>query len=333
MFRGIEGFGLKHRLQTELLLSLSEDLPIVAVALDSEARIAAAVRELGAGAHPGMITLERLRILGKDDSDLGVPAQETVKLTVNVGRQERVQGRAAHLVALDCLRGHGLAGATVLLGLDGHAHGVRRRGRMTARNGQVPLTIVSVGEAAGAGGALRELAPLLQRPSMTIERVRVCRRDGEALAPPQSLQPQDAAGRGYWQKLILYTDEQARCGGEPLHGALIRRLRREGAAGATAIRGIHGFHGEGALHGERFWTLARHSPVLVEMLDTPANMARWFPIVEEMTAETGLVTSELVPALRSTGPEVVHGGLELASAIPPERPTLGAGDPERKRSE
>jgi hypothetical protein len=33
------------------------------------------------------------------------------------------------------------------------------------------------------------------------------------------------------------------------------------------------------------------------LLDTPANMRRWFAIVDEMTAETGLVTSEVVPAL------------------------------------
>jgi hypothetical protein len=48
------------------------------------------------------------------------------------------------------------------------------------------------------------------------------------------------------------------------------------------------------------------------LLDTPANMRRWFEIVDEMTGETGLVTSEIVPALRATGPGIEHGGLELA---------------------
>jgi hypothetical protein len=31
-------------------------------------------------------------------------------------------------------------------------------------------------------------------------------------------------------------------------------------------------------------------------VDTPEATARWFEIVDELTAETGLVTSELVPA-------------------------------------
>ena len=53
-------------------------------------------------------------------------------------------------------------------------------------------------------------------------------------------------------------------------------------------------------------------PVLTVLLDTPANMARWFEIVDEMTSETGLVTSEIVPALRAAGPGIEHGGLDLA---------------------
>ena len=39
MLRGAEGFGLKHHLRTDRLLTLSEDLPLVAVAVDTRARI------------------------------------------------------------------------------------------------------------------------------------------------------------------------------------------------------------------------------------------------------------------------------------------------------
>ncbi|MBA2464478.1 MAG: hypothetical protein H0V42_05820 [Nocardioidaceae bacterium] len=33
--------------------------------------------------------------------------------------------------------------------------------------------------------------------------------------------------------------------------------------------------------------------------DTPANMRRWYEIVDELTTRTGLVTSEIVPARRA----------------------------------
>jgi PII-like signaling protein len=52
--------------------------------------------------------------------------------------------------------------------------------------------------------------------------------------------------------------------------------------------------------------------VVTVVIDTPERIRRWFAIVDELTAETGLVTSEQVPALRATGPEIARGGLRLA---------------------
>ena len=39
VLRGVAGFGVKHHLRTDRLLTLSEDLPIVSVAVDARARI------------------------------------------------------------------------------------------------------------------------------------------------------------------------------------------------------------------------------------------------------------------------------------------------------
>ena len=38
LLRGIEGFGVTHLLRTQRLLTLSEDLPLVSVAIDQEGR-------------------------------------------------------------------------------------------------------------------------------------------------------------------------------------------------------------------------------------------------------------------------------------------------------
>jgi PII-like signaling protein len=316
LLRGIEGFGIKHRLQTERLLTLSEDLPLLAIALDTPARIEAVLEQVRALSPHGAITLERARLLSDPDGavELGADAeQDAFKLTVYVGRREQAGGRAAYLAVVDCLRRHGVAGASVLLGLDGTARGVRRRGRFFAGNAHVPLMIQSVGEGASIASALEELQGMLSEPAMTLERVRVCKRDGQLLAEPLRPPAVDAAGLAYWQKLVVYASEQTRHEHEPLHSALIRRLRREGAAGATALRGQWGYHGEHRPHGERFWSIRRHVPVLTLLLDTPENMLRWFEIVDEMTGETGLVTSEIVPALRAAGPGIEHGGLALAA--------------------
>jgi PII-like signaling protein len=126
LVRGVEGFGIKHRLHTERLLTLSEDLPLLAVALDAPEAIEAAVAELQALGLHGLLTLERVRMPSRG-ADPAAESGAGTMLTVVLGRRRRIEGRPAHLAAVDCLRRHGLDGATTLLGLDGTLAGERRR--------------------------------------------------------------------------------------------------------------------------------------------------------------------------------------------------------------
>ena len=112
---------------------------------------------------------------------------------------------------------------------------------------------------------------------------------------------------------MIYASEQARHGRSPLHLALVRRLRETDASGATCLRGIWGFHGEHPPHGDRLLQLRRHVPMLTIIVDTPDRIAQSFEIVDELTDEAGLVTSEMVPAMASLAEgEPVRGGLRLA---------------------
>jgi PII-like signaling protein len=312
--RGVEGFGAKHHLHTDRLLTLSEDLPLVAVAVDTRPRIEAALADVEALRFGGLVTLERARMLTGAIEAVALPAQlhEATKLTVYVGRQERVGQAPAYEAVVELLRRHGVAGATVLLGVDGTVDGVRRRAQFFGRNARVPLMIVAVGDGDAIAAALPQLGATLQRPLMTLERVRVCKRDGVKLADPPRLPEADATGIGVWQKLMVYAGEQSRHAGHPLHGQIVRSLREAGAAGATSLRGIWGYHGEHEPHGDSLWQLRRRVPVLTLVVDTPARARAWFGILDRLTDETGLVTSEVVPAFRATGPALDRGGLTLA---------------------
>jgi hypothetical protein len=54
-------------------------------------------------------------------------------------------------------------------------------------------------------------------------------------------------------------------------------------------------------------------PTLTVVVDTPANIRRWADLLDRVTPERGLITSEIVPAFRATGPEITSGGLLLAN--------------------
>ena len=111
--------------------------------------------------------------------------------------------------------------------------------------------------------ALAELGQQLDEPLATLERVRVCKRDGRDVAPPRQLPETDPSGLGVWQKLMVYAGEQARHGRHPLYIELIHRLRLEGASGATAVRGVWGYSGDHAPHGDRLLAVRRRVPVVL----------------------------------------------------------------------
>jgi PII-like signaling protein len=314
LLRGMEGFGLKHHLRTDSSLTLSEDLPAVAVAVDTRERIDAVLEEASEICSSGLLTLERARMyvdtLGAAADSVAVDA--AAKLTVYLGRQERAYRMPAFAAVCQLLHRRGIAGASALLGVDGTVRGRRERATFFGRNADVPMMVIAVGAAEQMTAVLPELGGLLRRPLITLERAQVCKRDGQLLEVPHVLPGTDEHGLALWQKLMIYTSESQLYHRQPIHRVLTRRLRSAGAAGATSLRGVWGFHGAHAPHGDRTWQLGRHVPVVTVVIDTPDRVAEWFEIVDGVTEQHGLVTSEMVPAVHTSAGPQRRGGLRLA---------------------
>jgi PII-like signaling protein len=313
LMRGVEGFGIKHHLRTDRLLSLSEDLPLVAVAVDRRDRVEAVAAELDDLRFDGLVTLERARLLDGVD-ELG-ELHAAAKLTLYVGRRRRIAGGSSHETALDILRGAGVDGGTVLLGVDGTLEGVRRRARFFGRNLDVPAMVISVGSSEAIARSLPRLQSALDQPVATLERVQILKRDGRSLGSLLAVPSKDEAGLGLWVKLMLYSSEQTHVDGDPVHVEAVRRLRQGGAAGCTALRGVFGYDGRHAPHGDTFWSIRRRVPTLTVVVDTPERSRRWFDVLDRLTPDRGLLTSEVVPAFRASGPDISRGGLRLAARL------------------
>jgi len=315
VLRGIGGFGTGRNLRTDESLSLSEDPPVVIVAVDTRKKIEALIDPVLAVKQRGLVTLERARLLRDNIVPWEFPddLREAVKLTIYVGRKERVYGVPAYVAVCDLLHRRQIAGATVLLGVDGVAHGERQRAHFFSRNADVPMMIMAVGSGERIGQVLPELGALLRQPMFTIERVRVCKRDGELLERPHALPGVDEHGLPLWQKLMIYTSEAARHDGVPIHRAIVQQLRRlKTPDGATVLRGMWGFHGDHQPHGDRLLSLTRRVPVVTIVVDTPTNIAESFDVVDELTRNEGLVTCEMVPALVSDDGDAGQGPPRMA---------------------
>lgn len=309
MLRGIASFGPRHVVRTDQSLTLSEDPPVAVAAVDTAPTIAALVGDVVDMTPRGLLTLERARLVDDELPAVG----DQVKLTLYIGRRHRIEGVPAYYAVCDVLHRHGFAGASVFLGVDGTVHGQRRRARFFSNNVDVPIMLIAVGSAVQAQQAVPELQAMLDQPLMTMERVQVCKRDGQLIAYPPSLPALDGHGRVLHQKLMIHTSEATHHDGVPIHRALVRKLwEAQIVGGATVLRGIWGFHGDHRPHGDKLIQYGRQVPVTTVVVDTPDVIAACFHIIDEVTANHGLVTSEMVPALMMLDGGQRRGTTDLA---------------------
>jgi PII-like signaling protein len=265
VLRGVEGFGAHHRLRTDRLLTLSEDLPLVAVAVDTRDRIDAALADIEAlRPFSGLVTREPAQLVRTPEEARAALAAldgERLQLTVYVGRRERPRDVVGLLAA------RGIAGATALLGVDGTRHGERRRARFFARNAEVPVMVIAVGDADRIATVLPDLMDMLPAPLLTLERV----------APPGT--------RGTLTKVMAYSSDRA------AHQRLVAALRRDGAPGATTISGFWGYRDDTPPHGDRILQIVRHVPLVTIVVSEPDAAARYRTLARETLGPGALVTA------------------------------------------
>ena len=253
--------------------------------------------------------------VGEDASAAEFPegAGSAGRLTVYCGRGERSRGSAAYRAVVDLLRRQGARGATVLLGVDGIHNGQRWRAGLLSRNVNVPVATIAVGPTHVLRRVLQALPDVLARPVANLERIAVVKHDGDLLEPLPLISDSGEGEPPVWMALRIYTRQSARADGGAVYTTLTRRLREAGAAGITTLRGEWGFSSDERPFGDRFGTLASHVPTYSVFVDRPSKIAEIWPIVDEITAQHGVVTAALVPAYRERAGTIEHGRLTVRS--------------------
>jgi PII-like signaling protein len=314
LLRGTRRFGSGPGLRTGQSLTWPGDLPLLAVAVDARPRIESVLEQTLAMTAPGLVTLEHTCLVDSDVTLSGLrpgSQEEEAKLTVYLGRHEQAYQMPAYEAVCALLYRRCLDGATVLLGVDGTARGLRQRARSLSRRAEVPMMVVAVGPWDQIMTVVPEVCGLVRHPLLTLEPVRICKRGGLVQAvpdrPPDEAEPSAAEHHmARWQKLTVFTSQAARHEGQPLHRTLARRLLSAGISGVTTLRGVWGFRGEHAPHGDSALRRGRHVPAVTIVIDTPDRIPAAFTIIDELTADRGLVTSEII-GMAGGGPVSQNG--------------------------
>ena len=102
-------------------------------------------------------------------------------------------------------------------------------------------------------------------------------------------------GKAY--RITVYISEDDQYRGRPLYVALLEMLRREGASGATAKRGLAGFGAHSRMRTTSLADLSASLPICVEWVDNYEEIERILPVVRTMV-DDGMITREEIEVVQ-----------------------------------
>ena len=91
--------------------------------------------------------------------------------------------------------------------------------------------------------------------------------------------------------LRVFIGEADKWNGKPLYEEIVLLARKNGMAGATAIRGFMGFGCKSHMHTSKLLELSTDLPIIIEIVDSEERINQFIPLLDDMVKE-GLVTLE-----------------------------------------
>jgi uncharacterized protein len=97
--------------------------------------------------------------------------------------------------------------------------------------------------------------------------------------------------------LRIFCGEDDKFEQQPLYEAIVLKAREMHLGGATVLRGPMGYGHSSRLHTAKIMRLSFDLPVVIEIVDTEANINRFLPELDRMMS-SGLITLEKVQVLQ-----------------------------------
>ncbi len=91
--------------------------------------------------------------------------------------------------------------------------------------------------------------------------------------------------------LRIFVGEADKFNGKPLYEEIVLLAKKDGLAGATAIKGFMGFGCKSHMHTSNILRLSEDLPVVIEIVDSEEKINQFIPKLDVMVKE-GLITLE-----------------------------------------
>lgn len=91
--------------------------------------------------------------------------------------------------------------------------------------------------------------------------------------------------------LRIFINENAQYNGRNLLEVIVEEAKKDGLSGATAFRGIMGYHAGSKIQTSTILRLSENMPVVIEIVDLEEKIQSFLPFLKEVIQD-GLVTTE-----------------------------------------
>jgi PII-like signaling protein len=103
--------------------------------------------------------------------------------------------------------------------------------------------------------------------------------------------------QGTAKMLRIHFGEDDKWQDRPLYEAIVQKCRELDIAGATVYRGIEGYGASTLIHRSHAFRFSSDSPIMVQVIDTEAQIQKLLPALDSMVSE-GLIAMSDVEVIK-----------------------------------
>ena len=212
------------------------------------------------------------------------------KLTIYVSEGDTRHGKPTFIVLVELAKKHGIAGATVTRGIMGYSgDGQIHTAHLVEAGGHLPLKVEIVDEAANIDRILPDVYDIVDEGLIEVTETEVVKFKPSARKPTQEAPHVKLEGKA--KMLRIFIEALDKWEGEPLHEAIVKRLRQLDIAGVTVFRGVLGYGANGRVHRH---TMLRHDePIELVVVDTEEKLKQALPAIDHMIQGGMIVMSDV----------------------------------------
>jgi uncharacterized protein len=222
------------------------------------------------------------------------------KLVIYVNALQHYKSKPAYEAIVQFLRDHGCAGATVTRAVSGYGHsGKIHEAHLFSLTEDVPMRVEVVDSEPKITALLPFIYDMVDKGLIEVQDTEVIKHSTHKVTEEETEPVKHEKLEGQAKMIRIYIGEDDRWEGEPLHEAIVKRLRMLDIAGATVYRGLMGYGAQNRVHRSGFLGLSTDLPVMISVIDSEEKIRKVLPVMDEMVDE-GLIALSDVEIIKYT---------------------------------